>query len=327
MTEPASLSTISGLEHELASLVARLPLVSLRLHFIAEEPWGLPRFPGAIFRGAFGAELLRASCGEKEGSCPPCRGPKNCAFGQLFESPRLDQVESLGVTSQLPHPMVLDARVGDDPFRLTVLVELLGSRASVWTGHVVQAALTCVAQGLGKARIRGRVSAVESRDASGCWQPAHEPPTPASIKANPLEGGAVRLRFQTPMRLQSRGEVITPEKITAGLLLRAALRRASLLVRYYGEPGTEPDYGELARTADAVQLRSEELTWFTHERYSARQKDTLPLSGLLGEASLTGPHLSAFWPLLKLTERTAFGKGTVHGLGVVEVEAIGKIGA
>jgi hypothetical protein len=127
----------------------------------------------------------------------------------------------------------------------------------------------------------------------------------------------VTLIFQTLTRLQNEGRLTT--NVEFSLIMRAVFRRLDLLCRSYGEGEREIiPFKNLLEEASTVKIASSNLRWVDWARYSARQKTKLLMGGLVGEVVYKGVP-SGFIPYLQMASVVHLGKGTVYGLGTIEV--------
>lgn len=99
--------------------------------------------------------------------------------------------------------------------------------------------------------------------------------------------------------------------MTQAIFLRQLMRRYLTLARLYWQ--NNADTAELSAQA-AGQGQSPQLLWHEHRRFSNRQKQTTPLSGIIGTWQLT--DLSpAFAQMLYIGQWLHLGKETVFGNG------------
>jgi CRISPR/Cas system endoribonuclease Cas6 (RAMP superfamily) len=77
------------------------------------------------------------------------------------------------------------------------------------------------------------------------------------------------------------------------------------------------------RCAQACTLDTRLLQWHDIQRHSGTQNQKLPLGGLIGTATLSGPTaaMQTLLPLLQLGERLHIGKETAMGLGRYQLSA------
>ena len=92
-----------------AEACAALPLARYEIVLRAEADAHLPRFTGALLRGAFGFALKRAVCAMPHGDCANCLLVSRCVYPQLYETrwPKRGEASE----KDAPHPFVLHAPV------------------------------------------------------------------------------------------------------------------------------------------------------------------------------------------------------------------------
>ena len=93
----------------LAEALAALPLARYEIVLRAEADAHLPRFTGALLRGAFGFALKRAVCAMPHGDCARCMLESRCVYPQFYETRW--QPNAAGQSHDAPHPFVLHAPV------------------------------------------------------------------------------------------------------------------------------------------------------------------------------------------------------------------------
>jgi hypothetical protein len=181
---------------------------------------------------------------------------------------------------------------------------------------------------LGKDRIPIRLIDVTQADSpeSGQWRTVYE--AGGSLNAKPPAAPALaapyallRLRIQTPLRLQRDGSLVTPRAFRFSDLFGALLRRISMLTYFHTDTPLETDFAGLMRLARDVELAEARLCWRDWTRYSSRQKTSMQMGGLLGEIALDLTGRSPLWPYLWLGQWVHAGKGTSMGLGQYIIEA------
>ncbi len=146
-------------------------------------------------------------------------------------------------------------------------------------------------------------------------------PWPLSRAAWPLPGDpehtTCRLVFPAPLRIRYRGRLVTRPQLPD--IVAAALRRIGAFL-----PDEHRSSWKQIRQV-AMQLAREIPCGAWHgerldlHRYSARQKSEIDLFGVSGHFQLPeGP--GPLWPLLLAASWLHVGKGTVMGLGQVQIE-------
>ncbi len=128
-----------------------------------------------------------------------------------------------------------------------------------------------------------------------------------------LQAQGVTLHFSTPLRLQQQGHPLGKEEINAKTMLMALIRRQSLLSEFHQGVVPEIEYSKLHEKAENMLYRHT-LTWQDWKRYSSRQQQETPLSGLTGTWELKG-DLSPFIHTLYLGQWSHIGKNATFGLG------------
>jgi CRISPR-associated endoribonuclease Cas6 len=157
------------------------------------------------------------------------------------------------------------------------------------------------------------------------WSPIYEPggvlrPSPPYIPSAPSAPPAVRLRFETPLRLQREERLVTPETFRFSDLFGALLRRVSMLTYFHTDTPLETDFAGLMQQARQVEPLGVKFAWKDWTRYSSRQKTEMQMGGLVGEIVIGLAEGSPFWPYLWLGQWVHAGKGTSMGLGQYTIQ-------
>jgi len=125
---------------------------------------------------------------------------------------------------------------------------------------------------------------------------------------------SVRVTFLSPVDASSR------KPVTPASLLSAALRRMDALSRWQGL-ALDPDIGrEAAKRIGDCDFRDIELHPTVYK--SPNRTDQARNSKVLTGSFVVSRHMETLWPLLQLCERTQIGRGTVQGLGRIQLEAL-----
>jgi hypothetical protein len=305
-----------------------------RFQLEAIDPVRLPPFAGSALRGMLGFGLRRTACVTRQPVCDGCLLRATCVYSTLFESPAVGG-EVAGRYAHRPHPFVLDLvhTLGNDvaPGEAFALgINLIGP-AQTQAPYLIHALQLAGERGLGKAGGRFRVVALEREWTLGVgdWRTVYtpesgeylaEPPGDQPRPAPTTAPSTVRLRLLTPLRMKRRGHLVGPREFEATTLLNALYGRATLLAGHYGGKAG-PEWGRLKPHADDVRMEHQSLRWQDWTRYSSRQDSLMEMGGLLGELSLTGPGIAAFWPVLGYGQWAHVGKGTSFGLGAYLLDA------
>ncbi|WP_169054430.1 CRISPR system precrRNA processing endoribonuclease RAMP protein Cas6 [Nitratireductor sp. XY-223] len=171
--------------------------------------------------------------------------------------------------------------------------------------------------GLGPGREPFRIVRVCGISPTG--RPVPEPRTwmlgdaAAALAARLPEGAAVRLECRIPLRILRRGRLIA--RPTTSDLAVAALRRLTCMADVAVSADLAPRVLEGVRRLPASRWRGRRRDF---ARWSARQNRSIVLRGVCG--SLEIAHgARALSPLLAAGQWLHIGKGTVFGLGRLDV--------
>lgn len=293
----------------------------IRLHYQLESDWQQPAFMGSRLRGMFGHSLRDQVCTQPEIACQHCTKIQSCAYPQVFEA--LTQG-----TRQMPPAFVLHPpamgkhpRVAGDRISFT---QILFQPALPWLTNVL---LAWQHARFEQSQSAIRLQRVEFTDLNGTplssWQPGQPIPTikPLNLSLPATNAqNSITLQLTTPLRLREKGKDIRPSALQARHLVMGALRRLKLIAPNLAAqlPMADLSPAILQSWAQSLQLTSD-LHWYELQRWSNRQKKEVPISGILGTATLTG-NLQPFLPALSLLPTIGLGKHVNHGLGNIHID-------
>lgn len=283
-----------------------------RIYYQTITPITLPDYAGSALRGAFGHALKNIACftaARHQGVCM-CAASQ-CIYRQLFdpEKKKLVNQREQDIAPPLmveprPHPAQLEA--GQQSYFDLVLI---GHFAHSQLAIIQLAWQRALHDGIGLKQEngqRGRATLIHMEIVS---QPEPAPRNP----------GNLQLDLLSPLRLAERGKLIQPDTLDASVLFKALIRRIGVLAELYGQPLTL-DYLELNR--HIAQLKMEkQLGWMDWFRYSNRQKQDMPLGGLVGSVKLHAVS-DELWQLIYIGQWLHVGKNSVFGLGNYQVTPI-----
>lgn len=312
-----------------------LRVARYRLALEAIDPLALPRHTGSALRGGFGAALKQVAC-RQPGGCDRCAQPESCAYGYVFETPVPPDSKVLRSLRDAPRPFVLVPPVGPmqcqrgEVFTLDVM--LIGRGMDYWP-YFLEAFKRLGETGLGRGRGRFRLARAWVVDPLGPWETlVYDGATDAlrnetliaeagdmEREAEQLPTDRLTVHLLTPTQLKHGGEFA--QQPAFHVLIRSILRRLSSLAYFHCGVRWETDYKGIIEAAKAVEIEKASVTWGTWERFSGRQRQQLPMSGIVGRMTYVGP-LSPFRPLLVAGTVIHVGKGTVFGNGQYRVEAV-----
>ena len=302
------------------NLPSQLPLARYRFDFSITRRLELAEYAGSALRGAFGHALKRLACTNPEHElCGTCPMSQSCHYAHIFEPPILRDT-GIQNLNKIPAPYVIEpppwgehsyevgqvfsfhmVLIGEQAIGLLPLISLAWSHAF----------------NIGISGGRG-----ELNDIFYC--PADMEPYRVLQNQQLLEHQAIVniptdlpsdlvLSFNTPLRLQSNGNVLNQHTITSTALLMQLLRRVSLIAGQYWHSPIEVDFTQLK--AQAANVPNQHLLqWQDWQRYSTRQQQYMRLGGVVGHWQFKG--LDSLWSsLLYVAQWLHLGKNASFGLG------------
>lgn len=306
-----------------------MEICRLELKMTAVDKIELPEFAGSTLRGAFGNILKEACCIHPGGKCSECMIRQRCAYTYLFES---GWFFSNGdkIRSGVPQPFVIEPPIdyeqGNVHDELKLGIILFGEGIAY-----LQYFITCFEEighrGLGKSKSGYILESVTDKFGDRkIWERdkreiLKKPQTRqwADYEKFAIEKGAVKrcqINFVTPLRIKKDGHL--QDQINFEMLIRALVRRWSLLHKYYDFEEADVDMGKLLPGAKEIATGTLNLHWQELERYSRRQDQRMMLGGILGMMECEG-ELEQFIPWLLLGQDMHIGKNTSFGLGQYEL--------
>lgn len=295
--------------------VAATALLPLRVKVQAQRAVSWPHFAGSAIRGTWGHVLRELACLTGSASCQGCARRHECAYGASFESAPAANCLHPSFRNGLPAYIIktpalraLTLQAGDTVgFELFLLPPAQPHQA-------------LLAEALRRAGGRLLV------DGAFALQVAPGRPLPVSRLVNPVAlasasvaadtAAALRLDWQTPLRLQNQGRLLRDAAMLDGqILVRALLRRH---LQWCQLSGQEPVAAELfLHAAKLCTLDAGAMRWHELARVSSRQGRRLPLGGLLGSVVVQGsaPVIDCLQQLVEHVQPLCVGKETAFGLG------------
>ncbi|MDQ2888601.1 MAG: CRISPR system precrRNA processing endoribonuclease RAMP protein Cas6 [Chloroflexota bacterium] len=138
-------------------------------------------------------------------------------------------------------------------------------------------------------------------------------------RAAQLSKEQLTLRFITPLRLIDREHTVRQASFRP--LVQRLLERYLALERYYGDQTisiAREEKDAWLHLADDIRCKVDQTRWQELKSYSARQKRSTPIGGLIGSATFEG-DLAPFLDLLVIGELLHVGKSVVKGDGWYEI--------
>lgn len=288
---------------------------------VAKDELFLPEYKGSTFRGSFGHALKKTVCVTDKLRCDDCLLKDKCAYPYVFETRNTRN-------SQVPHPFIIEPPMsrkrifpaGEELFFNLVLI----GKAIDYLPYLVYAFKEVGRRGIGKGRGRYWIRQITS-GFNGEKVPIFDEKTqilsdgyervPISSFA-PEPASRVKLNFITPTALKVNGELSL--QISMEILIRSIVRRLKSLSQYHNDR-EEAFYQIDWLNVNEVEVKQNNLEWFSWQRYSGRQDKRIKFKGFIGNLILEG-QLDKLMPWLRLGELVHIGRGTVYGMGQYGVE-------
>jgi hypothetical protein len=310
----------------------------LRLTLIAEDPLHLPAYKGTTLRGGFGITFRRLVCYQPQmPTCEECLLRYTCPYPRLFDPFPPPDAEVLSNLKDITLPLVIEPPLshkreyapGDE---LVFHIVLVGEAIN-YLSYLALSFQELGRKGLGSSRGRFKLACLEAlHPFTGETATIYEAQQPGVIRSVPLpityaqcaeraaslKQNLVHLRFLTPARLKDKGKLVHSNNPDFHVIWRTLMRRVSSLSYFYCGARWETDYRQLAKASREVTLDDSNARWHARKRYSSRQEQRIPISGVIGELTYTG-DLQPFLPVLVLGQFLHVGKGTVFGNGRYEI--------
>lgn len=304
-------------------LPSTLPIARYRFEFKVTEDLLLPEYSGSTLRGIWGHALRLITCMTKAKSCDLCPLLTTCPYPEIFESP----VPENGIFAKMQNiPQGYIIEPPDIGARFFTKGEILNFDM-VLLGHVIErialinyAWQRAFKRGVGKWRGRAEFIDIKVEGQDGFHSilaGQYIAPHIKSIDLPTFDTSTVTLKLLTPLRLQERGRIVSPDKIRTDLFFIQLLRRFSMVSSVYFSHSVEADYVQLKLLAEQITTQAK-LYWYDWARYSNRQQKKVPLGGILGEWTFYDLP-EPFIQLLYLGQWLHAGKNTTFGLGRYEL--------
>ncbi|MFZ5951858.1 MAG: CRISPR system precrRNA processing endoribonuclease RAMP protein Cas6 [Candidatus Rifleibacteriota bacterium] len=300
-----------------------------------------PANPANTFRGALGFQLLRIACVQRKTSNQGCRNCdlfSRCAYAKCYEtsSHHIRGSSSEG-SEDMPHLMVIDsgfpglqtlAPGNEFCFRV-----ILFGHGIETVPYIIVAARNAGLMGLTRQRVPCElISVVEDGSQAKIWSEENDHlqiPEATQLKvAEPdlsqVATSRINLKFITPVAFK--------DKRTGHPTLEPDFARivGSLMRRYSSFEASEGNdlnwnYARIAELARKVRLTSINAAPVYWERFSSRQNQRIPISGIIGQATYEGP-VRPFFDLLQAGQIIRCGRSTTFGQGRIcfEETEVGK---
>ena len=303
-----------------------LPIARYRLEISLSKPIDQSTYMGSAWRGLIGWELQRLICPfEKRPGCKSCFILEHCPYFRLFENQSL-----ISGIREMPRGYIFSPSEGMDQTLQHLDVTLMGDCIRYFPA-ILKAIHSGKQVGLGPSRITYHVASVCIILPGETLQTAPVDPddligmnTAFSLSdwlaAAPGVLGAAAFAFITPVRIRKRGKYMG-NMVWPYFFVAIARRLEALNCLFSGGDllGKER-YEAIADAFSGITTIQDHLSWLDYSRYSSRQRQKVPMGGLVGTAVF---EASEAWllPWLQAASLVHVGKGASMGLGNVLVEA------
>lgn len=286
-----------------------------------------PAFAGNAWRSALGPALRLGSCRTGAPDCAGCPWRTACDWAYLYDTPTPPDAQRMRLYPQVPHPYVLrelPRDETDDADDAALMLTLFGRAATL--RDVVVAALALAAQGrrgIDGRRLRLVAAHAESTLGAADWQPLRRPAAvPPEPLAPPLPAEPrLRIELTTPLRVKTEGRTIGAPALRIAHLLSSLLRRLSNLSHFHAGRSPDLDFVALTRAATAINAHCA-LDGARQHRFSQRQRQSIPMDGVVGAIEVATLDIAPWWPLLWLGQYVHAGSATTMGLGHYELRPL-----
>ncbi len=300
----------------------RINYLKYQLYIKLEKSVSFYTFPAFVFRSVFGNSLKRLVCITNMRDCAGCSLSKQCAYSYLFETPVDKSNNVLEGRNKAPHPFILSVNCneGQRVNEFTVDFTLVGNSIKYFP-YVYYAFKRAGEFGILKDRVKFNVTDVKVNDKSIILAEnsinTGVSPAVFSLETNgEFKKETLHIEFVTPVRLKLDGKI--KFNLSYKDVINSSLRRLNILNGFYGSK-TKVELKESDLHCIEKKSVKPYLNWIDLERYSARQKTTMMLGGVIGIMKVDGDFSPFELSLLKGGELFHIGKNISFGLGKIKV--------
>ena len=309
--------------------------ISMNLFFKPENDIFFPLNPVNTFRGAMGYALKHISCIQRKSAdkyaCNSCKLANNCAYALCYETNKIHLKTNMDnlKSSEIPHLMNIDSgfpgnRVVKAGKRYSFIVRLMGNAVTV-APYIIVAAQNAAMKG-----IRGSKAELEkitdefsgkliwSKQNDSLVLPEIENFTIQEPDWNNRENCELKLNLVTPVAFKNRGEITVKPNFSR--IIGSLMRRYTFFEASEGRK-LNWHFTELSELAKQVKITGMNIETVCWERYSTRQEQRIPVSGVIGTVNYIGP-VAGFEELLNAGEVLRCGRNITLGQGRINVARI-----
>lgn len=272
-------------------------------------------------RSVLGLNLRSMCCIARGKVCPECLYNKNCSFAFIFETiiPQDNQIAP--GTDRATHPFSFSA-CSDTSFTINLYGE-----ACNYLPYIYAAFFKAGQKGLFKDRIPFKIDDVKIADKSILideetidvdndsfyWK--YDFPTSLNMNSPVVskKQSEILVQLKSPLRFKIKGKYSTD--FTAQDFMQCLFRRAKTLCSLYGTFEDVPFYDN---NNIEFEITERNVSWKDFEHYSARQKNSMQLGGVVGTFKLKGKFSDFDLALLDFSRIVNAGKNPNFGLGQID---------
>ena len=311
--------------------------ISLKLTFKSEAEIFFPLNPVNTFRGAMGYALRHISCIQRKSddkyACNTCKLAKTCAYALCYET----NISHLKIefekfkSFEIPHLMNIDSgfpgntvvKAGES---YSFNVRLLGNAVTI-APYIIVAAQNAAIKG-----IRGAKAELESivDEFSGrlIWSKKNENLVLPEIEDFTIqepnwkntENCELKLNLVTPVAFKNKQTGRITREPDFNRIIGSLMRRYTFFEASEGRK-LNWHFREISELAKQVKISGMNIETVCWERYSTRQKQRIPVSGVIGTVNYIGP-VAGFEELLNAGEILRCGRSITLGQGRINVARI-----
>ncbi len=305
-----------------------LPLAKYRFHFTATTDIQFPEYAGSAWRGLFGHQLKRTVCVTHQRDCKACLLWRNCVYTYLFETPPALDAAMMRKYPAAPHPYIFhpdnqQQRHLAKGANFKIDMSLI-AKANQHLPYIIHTFYKAGKTGIGKQRGKFELDYVE-QEHNGDWKIIYQQggELQAFLAQTPeipsLGEGKLKLELVTPCRLRVKNQYIQGDTFEFYHLMSNLIRRISSLHYFHQGEELKADFAALVQQSKNISLENKKLQWKDWSRYSSRQQQALKMGGLIGSFEIDSSKLAELWQWLYLGQYIHLGKGTVMGLGLIQI--------
>ncbi|MFQ3675621.1 MAG: CRISPR system precrRNA processing endoribonuclease RAMP protein Cas6 [Endomicrobiia bacterium] len=296
-----------------------------KFNLVTKETIQLHEYKGSALRGGFGIAFRKLCCIQKNIPCRECALKNSCVYSIVFEGMAKDGLNNYRL-EEIPKPFIIeppmDKKTEYLPEETISFNFILIGKAITFLPYVIFAFSELGKIGLGKTNGKYELKEVLTSDGEIIFDSKNKILKNVFTQYtdngdNRNINGKVKISYITPTRLKSKGKYIRIPEFE--VVIRALLRRITILSDLYCDYKIVVNYDELIKIASEVKIKNKNLYWYDWERYSKYRDLRMSLGGFVGEVEYEG-NIAPFKEFLCLGEKIHIGKNCTFGLGKYEIQ-------